>query len=160
VESKSEDTAGTSTVGPSTFSVHREPWLSPASGSRIRSSGRRRRASRRPTWFVVTRWLAFAAPALALGTFVSLWLAGPAGVTFFVTPRRAVLIERAICYSPQSADYNRCIVSRDNARIRGAELLKKPMLTPYRASLCATLQIRFSVGDFWECVQALRDPHR
>lgn len=91
---------------------------------------------------------------------VSLWSAGAAGVTFSVTPRRAALVERAICYSQKSADYDRCIVSRDNARIRGAELLKRPMLTPYRVSLCATLQVQFSVGDFWECVQALRDPRR
>lgn len=90
---------------------------------------------------------------------VSLWSAGAAGLTDSTTSSD-LLIERAICYSTDDTEYHDCMVARDNGRASGHELLKPPMLTPFRVSLCVTLQFRFSSEDFWDCVKALGDPRR
>jgi hypothetical protein len=93
-------------------------------------------------------------------TVVSVRSAGGADVSGSVTTNRDALIERAICYSTDSTEYNDCIAFRDSLRTVGREPLKFPMLTPFRISLCASLQSRFSGEDFWECVKALADPRR
>lgn len=68
------------------------------------------------------------------------------------------LIEQATCYSDNSGQYEECLKARADGRLSGHEVLKPPLLTPYRVSLCATLQARFSRSEFWDCVKALSDP--
>ena len=79
--------------------------------------------------------------------------AGAAGLTDATTDGD-IRIERAICYSTNQTKYNDCLASRARAG------LKLPMLTPFRVSLCVTLQFRYSSEDFWDCVKALSDPLR
>jgi len=137
----------------STFSIRRAP-LQP---SAPRRRSRRPRAWRSRRRLLRKWWPAFAAAALVVWTLVSF----SAAITAADTDARPTesLVERATCYSANSADYEDCLSARSIARNSGREL-KPPMLTPFRVSLCATLQNRFSGAAFWDCVKALSDPRQ
>ena len=135
----------------STFSIRRAPRQPSAAR---RQSPRARRSRRR---LLRKWWPAFAAAALVLWTLVS-FLAAVAAVGYDSRPTDS-LVERATCYSANSAEYEDCVRARSIARSSGREL-KPPMLTPFRLSLCATLQNRFSGEEFWDCVKALSDPRQ
>ena len=138
----------------STFSVrhtHPQPFAKRRHSSRPRRRSRRRILRK---W-----WPAFAAAALVLWTLVSFSAAiAAADVDARLSPTES-LVERATCYSANMAKYEDCVRTRAIARNSGREL-KPPMLTPFRVSLCATLQSRFSGEEFWDCVKALADPRQ
>jgi len=143
----------------STFSIHLEPPL--PSASRRRQPSSESPASRRRKRFVRKWWRAFAAAALGLWIAVSVLAAIDAvGTEYLVRPRDIGVTERATCYSANRAEYEECVVTRAAGRSSGREPLKPPMLTPFRLSLCATMQDRFSREEFWDCVKALSDPLR
>jgi hypothetical protein len=139
----------------STFSIRRAP-PQPSAPRRQSPRPRARRSRRR---LLRKWWPAFAAAALVIWTLVS-FAAAVAAVDIEARLRATdSLVERATCYSANRAEYEDCVRARSIARSTGREL-KPPMLTPFRVSLCATLQDRFSGAKFWDCVKALSDPRQ
>ena len=144
---------------PATFTIRREPPLF-APRERQKPPG----AATPPLWRRHLRkwWRALATAAFAVWVGVSIWSAvATVDDESQLRPSEARSVaDRATCYSANNVKYEDCVRFRQENRNTGGRTLRLPMLTPYRVSLCATLQDPFSAKEFWGCVKALSDPRQ
>jgi hypothetical protein len=150
----------------SMFSIHQETLQSPDARRRARASrvtAWRKRRRRR----LLVRWW----PALPLAAVLA-WIVVSFGAAVAVAEvetaiylqseevRGASLGDRAMCYSSDRMTYEQCVRNQYLYRTIGLKSYRPPMVTPFRVSLCATLQVGFRMREFRRCVGTLGDRWR